>query len=106
MLAVKPASARQLGYIEKLKTQRGEAKFEVPEDITSSEASQIIQKLMGKQNGNVNEARLGMAMKESCRLWNRWGRDYHGKHRERFIRETIKTYQLFTEIVERVNPST
>ena len=106
MLAVKPASARQLGYIEKLKAENGETEPAMNEELTRSEASKIIQGLISKQNGNINEPRLGMAIKECFRVWNHYGRDVYDEKRERFIQEAIATYQLFTEIDERVRAST
>jgi hypothetical protein len=63
MLAEKPASARQIVYIEKLKAENGDKVPAISESLTSSEASKIIQGLISKQNGNINEPRLGMAIK-------------------------------------------
>ena len=83
---------------------------EVKNEITRSEASGIIKALIvhARPNGslkrqvNINEPRLGMAMKESFRLWTGYGRDIWEQRRKAFIEETIETYNLFTEIAEKV----
>ena len=50
----------------------------------------------------VNDARLGMSMKEVFRRWNQVGRDPFGEKRDRFVNEVLDTYFLFTEISERL----
>ena len=50
----------------------------------------------------VNEARLGMAMKECFKISAGNGWDIWSKNRKAFIDEVVKTYQLFTEIVEKL----
>ena len=105
-LAVKPASSRQMAYIERLLLELGERKPEVKEELSSVEASLMIGKLISKtqqkdgSNGEVkiNEARLGMVMKECYRVWKHWGRDVLGNRRQAFIEDVILTYNLFTEI--------
>lgn len=48
----------------------------------------------------INEARLGMVMKECYRHFRRYQRDVLGNHREWFKDNVVKTYQLFTEIAQ------
>jgi len=67
----KPASKRQLAYIRRLQTVVGEDEPEISEEMSVSEASEIISELISRarQNGvivqrQINEPRLGMAMKE------------------------------------------
>ena len=54
------------------------------------------------QGHRVNDARLGMSMKEVFRRWNRIGRDPFGDKRDGFVNEVLDTYFLFTEISERL----
>ena len=107
----KPASERQMAYINRLKMEIGENGPGIIEEISSAEASMIIGELIAKTqtfngtNGRkkINEARLGMAMKECFRLWTGLGRDIWKERRETFIDEALNTYFLFTEIVERLD---
>ncbi len=107
---VKPASVRQLAYIRRLCTEMGESEPEISQKMNSPEASRVISGLIVKarQNGvegvqvKINEPRLGMATKECFRLWNALGRDVLGDRRSAFIREAINTYELFTEVAEKV----
>ena len=107
---VKPASRRQLAYIRRLKLESGLEAPEEIEELSVSEASEMISGLLGKaeQNGQpapqrkINEPRLGMAMKECFRVWKGFGRDIHDNNRKAFIDYTIDTYNLFTEIADRI----
>jgi hypothetical protein len=102
--AVKPASSKQLEYIRRLKEQNGEPGNDTDNNMSSYEASKIIGELIARQNGGlkINEARLGMAMKECFRLSTGLGRDIWNDKRKSFIELTIRTYNLFTEIAERL----
>ncbi|MCF8118458.1 MAG: hypothetical protein K9K33_18815 [Desulfarculaceae bacterium] len=81
--------------------------------MNSLEASQMIGQLLEQRQNteefvsadtlpasNINQARLGMAMKECFRLWKSWGRNLHGDSHRPFIKEVVATYNLFTEIAE------
>ena len=111
---VKPASVKQLAYIKRLSREMGEREVVVSEEMSSSDASRIISELIvkaGKSGGGnsrikVNEARLGMTMKECFRYWTSLGRDILGDRRSVFIRDVISTYELFTEIVEQLERGT
>ena len=48
----------------------------------------------------INEARLGMVMKECYRYFRHYEKDILKEHRQRFKENVIKTYQLFTEIAQ------
>ena len=105
----KPASKRQLAYIRRLQMVVGEDEPEISEEMSVSEASSLISELISRarQNGlvvqrQINEPRLGMAMKECFRQWTALGRNIHDERREAFIDYTIDTYNLFTEIADRL----
>ena len=106
----KPAAKRQLAYIESLQKENGIEKPELKNEISRSDASGIIKTLIvqTRQNGTsnrqvkINEPRLGMAMKECFRLWTYYGSDVWKDKRKAFIEEAIETYNLFTEIAEKV----
>ena len=105
----KPASKRQLAYIRRLQTVVGEAEPEITEEMSVSEASAVISELIARarQNGvvlqrQINEPRLGMAIKECFRQWTALGRSIHDERRTAFIDYTIDTYNLFTEIADRL----
>ena len=99
-----------MAYIERLKNEIGVSAPEIGGEMSSLEASRIIDQLIGKvrQNGGtngqmkINEPWLGMAMKECFREWSRLGRDVLRTKRKAFISETISMYFLFTEIAEMV----
>lgn len=107
---VRPATERQMRYIRKLQAEIGDSCDAVGQEISASEASAVIRELVEKihkRNGTngsrkINEARLGMAMKECYRSYTRWGRDVLGDRRKMFVEEVTDLYYLFTEIVERL----
>jgi hypothetical protein len=108
-METKPASKRQLAYIRRLQTVMGENEPETSEEMSVSEASAAISELIARarQNGvvvqkPVNEPRLGMAMKECFRQWSALGRSIHDERRKAFIDYTIDTYNLFTEIADKL----
>ena len=87
----------------------GETEPEITEEMSVSEASAVISELISRaqQNGiavqrQINEPRLGMAMKESFRQWTALGKNIHDERREAFIDYTIDTYNLFSEIAEKL----
>jgi len=109
----RPASSKQLGYIRRLQEQMGLTPVGGHEGMNSLEASQVIGQLLEQRQttgefisadtlpaSNINQARLGMAMKECFRLWKSRGRDLHGDSHRPFIKEVVATYNLFTEIAE------
>ena len=106
----KPATIKQMAYIDRLQKEIGDDLPDVKDEISRSEASGIIRELIVKtrQNGSlnnevrINEPRLGMAMKECFRLWTGLGRDIWQEKRKSFIEEAINTYNLFTEIAEKL----
>ena len=113
----KPASSRQIAYIQRLQAELGQNGPEISDEMSSFEASKLISELIGKAQKNgavngqgkkvrINEPRLGMAMKECFRLWKGNGWDIYGKHREPFIKDAINAYKLFSEIAEKMEGST
>ena len=101
------ATPRQLAYIRQLMKKNGDEEVELDESLNFQEASKMIEDLMGistrnskVQSSKINESRLGMVLKECFKPWRTNGYDIHGKHREAFKKEVIKTYQLFTEIAQ------
>jgi hypothetical protein len=80
----KPASKRQMAYIRRLQTAVGEDEPEISEEMSVSEASNLISELISRarRTGVVvqrqtNEPRLGMAMKECFRQWTALGKSIH-----------------------------
>ena len=113
----KRPSARQLAYIKRLKLELGEEQTGPDDQMSSADASQVISKLITKAQKNgithiksksmrINEPRLGMAMKECFRLYSSLGRDIWERQREAFIERSIETYELFTEIAEKMEQNT
>ena len=103
MMVSKPASSRQIGYIERLKAENGGTGPSIGTDIIDLQMSQFMQRLTATQNGEINQLRLSLAMKECFRLWTGLGRDVYSEHRETFIGRTIETYQLFIEVAKSLN---
>ena len=83
----RPASSRQLGYIRSLCGHLGEDVGDITQGLTSSQASHIIGELLRRARENefvsadsipantINQARLGMAMKECFRIWTKTRHD-------------------------------
>jgi len=101
------ATPRQLAYIEQLRRKQGRERIEIGEDLSFQEASKMIEGLMGTspENGQIrhskiNEARLGMVLKECYRDFRHYEKDILKEHQQRFKETVIKTYQLFTEIAK------
>ena len=106
------ATPRQLAYIQQLRERQGEECFEMGENLGFEEASKMIEQLMGisprkgqVQASKINEARLGMVMKECYRYFRHYEKDILGQQREWFKENVIKTYQLFTEIANELEQS-
>jgi hypothetical protein len=104
------ATPRQLAYIQHLRKKQGKESLDIEGDLGFDQASQIISDLMGNplqnaqgQHLKINEARLGMVLKECYRHFRNYQRDILGNHREWFKDNVIKTYQLFTEIVQELD---
>jgi hypothetical protein len=98
------ASDRQLAYIKSLQMEIGQGGLEIDNEISSTEASKIIDRLITQKNGSprINEPRLGMAMKECFRIWTGNGWNIWEEKRKEFIKDVIRTYDLFTEIAQKV----
>ena len=101
------ATPRQLAYIQQLRRKQGMESIELDENLSAQEASRMIEHLMGfpPKNGQfqtlkVNEARLGMVLKECFRDFRNSEKDILREHRQRFKETVLKTYQLFTEIAK------
>ena len=101
---INPASENQLAYIKRLQMKIGEGAAKTEKDMDKTKASMLISELIQKANkkNKVNEARLGMAIKECFKKWTRFGTDVWRKHREDFIEEVLATYLLFSEIAQRL----
>ena len=101
------ATPRQLAYIQQLRRNQGKESIELGENLSAQEASKMIEDLIGipSKNGQLqplklNEARLGMVLKECYRDFRHQEKDILREHRQRFKESVIKTYQLFTEIAK------
>ena len=106
------ATPRQLAYIQQLRRKQGEESIELEENLSFQEASKMIEGLMGlsPKSGQVqplkmNDARLGMVLKECFRDFRHYEKDILKEHRQRFKETVIKTYQLFTEIARELEQS-
>jgi hypothetical protein len=105
------ATPRQLAYIQQLRKRQGKESIEMEENLSFQEASKMIERLMEGPNGQdlrpvrINEARLGMVMKECYRYFRHYEKDILKEHRQRFKENVIKTYQLFTEIAQELEQS-
>ena len=99
------ATEKQMAYIQHLRRKQGKESLELDPNLSFGEASKMIREMMGTSEGQakptkINEARLGMVMKECYRHFRDCQRDVLGNHREWFKDNVIKTYQLFTEIAQ------
>lgn len=101
------ATPRQLAYIQQLRRKQGMESIEPDENLSALEASRMIEELMrtSQRNGQfqsvkLNEARLGMVLKEIFRDFRNSEKDILREHRQRFKETVLKTYQLFTEIAK------
>ena len=101
------ATPRQLAYIQQLRRKQGMESIEPDENLSAQEASRMIEGLMGispkngqLQHSRLNEARLGMVLKECFRDFRDSEKDILREHRQRFKETVLKTYQLFTEIAK------
>jgi hypothetical protein len=106
------ATPRQLAYIQQLRRRQGKESIELDEDLSAQEASKMIESLMGipakngqLQHSRLNDARLGMVLKECFRDFRHDEKDILKEHRQRFKETVIKTYQLFTEIARELEQS-
>ena len=103
---------RQLAYIQQLRKKEGKDSREIDEEPNCQEASKIITELTenSKPAGqmkalDINEVRLGLALKECYRYFRRYEKDIHDKYRDYFKQDVVKTYQLFTEIAQELGQS-
>jgi hypothetical protein len=109
------ATKKQRAYIKALKRDLGDNSATVDENLTIEKASQLIEKLQGKaekiskgvaknKGTKVNDARLGMVMKECFRRWNTLGRSgIYEERRDRFKDLVRNTYLLFSEIADEID---
>jgi len=101
------ATPRQLAYIQQLRRKQGMESIDPDENLSALEASRMIEGLMGispkngqLQHSRLNDARLGMVLKECFRDFRDSEKDILREHRQRFKETVLKTYQLFTEIAK------
>ena len=102
MIAEKPALSHQIGHIERSKAANWETGSSIGTEITSQNAQQAIFRPVTKQNCEINELWLSLAMKECFRHWTGLGRDIYGRQREQYIDRAIETYRFFTAVAERL----
>jgi hypothetical protein len=102
-----PATNKQIEYIKKLH-RKMRIKGEINTKLNGQEASRLISDLVSGLNSGpdlrsqINEPRLGLAMKECFRLWKNNGWDIYKKHRKAFITDAVDAYRLFSEIAEKL----
>ena len=110
----KPATPKQLAYIERLAAD-SQTLLEKPlEDLTVQEASGVIERLLEKGNGQdsnkktiqkrydswSNGARIGLAFKVCYMQWVGSGVNIF-ENKEQFVKNVVDTYQLLNEIAEK-----
>jgi hypothetical protein len=83
-----------------LRDHQTESEYEPSYESARFERRQMVRALFSGRR--VNDARLGIAMKEVFRRWDRIGRDPFGDKRDGFMLEVLDTYFLFTGISERL----
>ncbi len=99
------ATERQMAYIQHLRRKQGKESLEFDPNLSFEDASKMIKEMIGTTEAQVkpakmNEARLGMVMKECYRHFRNYRRDILGNDRAWFKDNVIKTYELFTEIAQ------
>ena len=101
------ATPKQLAYIQQLRSKQGKESLEIDEELSFQDASNLIKDLLeilSRDDQNkpikINEARLGMVMKECYRYFRHYEKDIHKEYKEIFKKDVIKTYQLFAEIAQ------
>jgi hypothetical protein len=83
-----------------LREHQTESEYEPPYESARFERRHLVRSL--PPGHLINDAWLGMLMKEVFRRWNRIGRDPVGDKRDGFVQEVLDTYFQFTEISERL----
>ena len=106
------ATPRQLAYIQQLRRKQGKESIELDENLNAQEASKMIEDLMGiapensrVRHSKINEARLGMVLKEWFRDFSDDEKDILKEYRQKFKEHVIETYLLFTEIAQELEQS-
>jgi hypothetical protein len=105
----RPASSKQLAYIERLSGESKAAIKKPLEDLTAQEVSLIIEQLLGKGHGRTtnksnnswsNGARIGLAFKVCYQQWVANSVNIFA-NRDQFVKHVVDTYQLLNEIAEK-----
>jgi hypothetical protein len=102
-----PGTNRMIEHIKGLQRKMG-IKGENNKQLNNMEASRLISDLVSGLNSGpdlrsqINEPRLGLAMKECFRLWKNNGWDIYKKHRKAFITDAVDAYRLFSEIAQKL----
>ena len=98
------ATEKQKAYIQHLRRNQGKESLELDPNLSFQDASKMIKEMMGAEGrakpAKINEARLGMVMKECYRHFRNYRRDLLGNDRAWFKDNVIKTYELLTEIAQ------
>ncbi len=100
------ATEKQKAYIQHLRRKQGKESLEFDPNLSFEDASKMIKEMMAAEGqakpAKLNEARLGMVMKECYRHFRNYRRDILGNDRAWFKDNVVKTYELFTEIAQEI----
>jgi hypothetical protein len=111
-MAERPATPKQLVYIERLAADYHMNVDKPLEELTMKEASKIIDELLKKANDQAgpggqkrvnnwsNGARIGLAFKVCYLKWVGSGVNIFA-NKEQFVKNVVDTYQLLNEIAEK-----
>ena len=112
----RPATARQLAYLESLRGDLGITQPDIKADeLTSKRAALMISDLISqsqkkkkaagqvrpsetKTSGPINQARFGLACKEIFRSFDRKGWSPFGPRANQYAEAVIDLYALFAEV--------
>ena len=109
------ATPKQLAYLEKLAAECKATIAKPLGELTTQDASEIIEELLQKVNGGnkkatntnsrnynswSNGARIGLAFKVCYQQWVRSGTNIF-KSRELFVKNVVDTYHLLNEIAKK-----
>ena len=109
------ATPKQLAYLEKLAAECKATIAKPLGELTTQDASEIIEELLQKVNGGYkkvastssrnyntwsNGARIGLAFKVCYQQWVRSGTNIF-KNRDLFVKNVVDTYNLLNEIAEK-----
>jgi hypothetical protein len=97
------ATPKQLAYIQRLADQNNKEVPEPLKELTTRQASRIIDELKNNHNSNVGSksARIGLAFKVCYQRWSHAGANIFS-HKDHFTQNVLETYQLLDTITQKI----